>query len=796
MTTMDSLVVRSSDSWTLVLRWPPRRAVAAESPTGSTLRIQAVGHVTVILPSGETVEGSDTVEVAVPPMLWEPPRLQVSFERMGEASSALTVDHPDPRVRMAITDPTGRGRSCSGALDLSERVGFLELGFRAGSTELVRIRVEVFPSKLDYRRDLLLMLTELAATRPSDAVALLTRTHVKSALARRPERSLEERFQIIDALFPRLERAMRLIARQPHAGLAASERARAIERLRRPDGNTLRAARQATRREVFSGGVALPRMLPDAHRVPTWDTTPNRYVQAALRSLDHLLVLAARRRLRTKEVWADETLQLRVAARRARTRAWLAQDFLREARARPSEPDLAMERSPGYRDFLRAWRTMLLAYTLLGEGLTLDLADLDRLYEIWCEERLKGLLSELLGAPAAGPSPAHPSWRFPGGTRFLVKPAVREPDGGPEHEPDFGIELPRPAPRAAGGLSHFLFLFDAKYRLGWDEHGKPRPVQDAVNAMHRYRDAMVFEEDTQVLREVYGGAILFPHPSESSFGAQAESAWTRMAKTGIGAIPLTPSGDHLLRAWLAELVHASAVRLDRFGPRYRPLPPPRRTGTVLLAHVPYGEPQIAQVVAERWLHLYAGLDLASRKPSHVALLEPALGGFGSVRRLFPILGWSEVGGDEIRRRARFGDGKAGHRPRYTLLDLGPVEFVEPAIDGSDWWPHGSAYVPLEVFDLADSTWLLRGDERDAALIRVIHHLRRTVTGAPPSGWLLREPVLVGRRWFGELEASAVGVRWRVGGASGECTLAAVRRGPVGALLEPLREAVRRVAGGV
>lgn len=240
---------------------------------------------------------------------------------------------------------------------------------------------------------------------------------------------------------------------------------------------------------------------------------------------------------------------------------------------------------------------------------------------------------------------------------------------------------------------------------------------------------------------------------------------------------------------------ARAVRLDRFGPRYRPLPPPRRTGTVLLAHVRYGEPQIAQAEAERWLHLYTGLDLASRKPSHVALLEPAIGGFGSVQRLFPILGWSEVAGDVIRRRARFGEGKAAHRPSYTLLDLGAVERVEPAIDGSDWWPRGAAYVPLEVFDLADSTWLLRGDERDISLIRVIHHLRRMAVGPSTPGWLLREPVLVGRRCFGELEAAADGVRWLVGGASGGCTLDEVRRRPVGALLEPLREAVGRVVGG-
>lgn len=794
---MQALIVRATDdAWTLVLRWPHRRTVDPATTASSSLRVDARGAFSVVLPDGSRASGAGTIELAVRPMLWEPPRLLVSLERESGARGELTIDHPDPSVRHAITDPTGKGRSCSGALDLSERVGFLELAFRSGGADLVRIRLEVFPSKLDYARDLQLMLTELAAAHPAKAIALLTRTHVRSRLERRSPRSLEERFQLIDTLFPCLERAMRVIARQPHAGLERMEWPRPVERLRRPDGRTLRAARLATRRDVSSQGVQLPRRLPDSHRVPTWDTTPNRYVRSALVALDWLFSKAAARRSDRRGPWADVQLQARIAGHRRRVRRWLAQDFLLAASVRPVEPDLAMERSPGYRDFLRGYRRMLLAYALLGGDCKLDLADLDRLYELWCGTRLEGLLSELLGPPAKVDPPrgkAQSALVFRDGTRFLVKPVVREPDDGPEHEPDFAIELLRP-PLRGRGPARFLFLLDAKYRLGWDDNGKPRPMQDAVNAIHRYRDAMVQEEDSVVIREVYGGAILFPHPREEQFAAEQTSAFTRMSKTGIGAIPLTPSGDQTLRAFLAELVHASATRLDRYGPGYRPLPPPRRSGTVLLAHVPYGEPQIEQVLSDGWLHVAAPLSLAVRKPTHVALLERSTSGPGVVRRLLPILDWSEVDGEWVRANARFGEGRAGRRSRYRKLVLGASEALEPVIDGRDWWPRSPKYVPLEVLDLADSTFLLRGDERHVSVIRLVHHLRRVVVGSPSEAWRSSEPILVGRQWVGELQASVAGVAWRIGESQGGCSLADLRVRPIERLFGPLQEAVDRMRG--
>ena len=61
------------------------------------------------------------------------------------------------------------------------------------------------------------------------------------------------------------------------------------------------------------------------------------------------------------------------------------------------------------------------------------------------------------------------------------------------------------------------YLFDAKYRIdGKDKNGVDVPPEDAINQMHRYRDAIYYKDyqsDT-LKKEVIGGYILFPGDGE------------------------------------------------------------------------------------------------------------------------------------------------------------------------------------------------------------------------------------------------------------------------------------------
>lgn len=771
----------------LLLRWQERRALnGLETDVRTNVRVAAAGTFELQVP-GRSLVGEGEIDLCTPPLLREPSRLDVVLET--DPGASIRIHHPDPLVRGAIVDPTGRGRTCAGALDLSGRVGWLELDFRREASAIVRISVEIFPSKLRYRQDFEGMLAELGAHRATQVLRLLSRTHLLRGLERRPHRTLAERYLVFDAFFEPLEHALRRVAAQPNAALVAGERTRAVEQVRRADARTRAAVAHATRRDLDLEGLPVPRRLPDAHRLPTFDTPANRFVRHAIEAILRLLRAALQQK---GAPWTDPVLRQTLLHREQAMRRWLAQDFLRSVAPRFEAPSLTVQRSPGYRDVLSATRSMMLAFTLLAGELRFDLADLEHVYELWCAVRVQAELEALLGA-ADGDILHDRALTFRDGTRLSAQTRYSEPGGGPTHTPDLSLTLRRPSPGRSRTEAPFIVLFDAKYRLAWERGSPPSPPQDAINALHRYRDAIIHETAGGTERAVYGGAILFPHPDELAFERDGGSAWRRMGLTGIGAVPLVPSQGTLLRRWLSELVYASPVRLDRLGPRYPALPPPRREGTVLVGPLPYGGAQLAQVRAEGWYHLPADrFNLPAHRPSHLAVYASARAGLeAGISHLWRIAGWERSTGSEVRRRAAFGDGRAGRRPDYWLvtLHLESEETLTPPITGYSWGPRQPFTVPLEVFDLAESTFLLRGDARHVALLRLLNHLRGQVAEGVPARWCVHEPLLFDGHRVGWLEAEGERLWWTACDRAGTCSVHDLLKRPIEALFDPICAAV-------
>ena len=106
---------------------------------------------------------------------------------------------------------------------------------------------------------------------------------------------------------------------------------------------------------------------------------------------------------------------------------------------------------------------------------------------------------------------------------------------------------------------NLTYLFDAKYRIEQDRQGRDVPPDDAINQMHRYRDAIYYSTPQNGLKkEVLGGYILFP-------GQMTETDHFRQSvdEVNIGAFPLRPGVEQheMLRDFIAELMHKNAVEI-------------------------------------------------------------------------------------------------------------------------------------------------------------------------------------------------------------------------------------------
>ena len=137
-----------------------------------------------------------------------------------------------------------------------------------------------------------------------------------------------------------------------------------------------------------------------------------------------------------------------------------------------------------------------------------------------------------------------------------------------EQRPDIVLNI-----RKSSGEMMLTYLYDAKYRVINDKRldrdfeeqddaenqalggGGDYPNTKDINQMHRYRDAIYYSKEHEPYRskEIIGGYILFPgrgddeHIKNRYYSASVESV-------NIGAFPLLPNSDNLLRQHLEEVL--------------------------------------------------------------------------------------------------------------------------------------------------------------------------------------------------------------------------------------------------
>lgn len=108
------------------------------------------------------------------------------------------------------------------------------------------------------------------------------------------------------------------------------------------------------------------------------------------------------------------------------------------------------------------------------------------------------------------------------------------------------------------------YLFDAKYRIDKkDSNNVDLPPEDAINQMHRFRDAIYYRDyDSQQLKkEVIGGYILFPgdgNPAE----VQVSKFYKSIQEVNIGAFPLRPKNSEnrkLLEDFIKKLIETKSA---------------------------------------------------------------------------------------------------------------------------------------------------------------------------------------------------------------------------------------------
>lgn len=258
-----------------------------------------------------------------------------------------------------------------------------------------------------------------------------------------------------------------------------------------------------------------------------------------------------------------------------------------------SQESLILQRATGYSQVYRTWNLLKRAY-LLNDGIyRLQSKDIATLYEIWCFIEVSHIVRDQLGLTQDDLDHQNRmemngifTWELGKGehSKILFKKdnvELAELIYNPKHietdnditginnmvartvpqKPDIVLQLTK---NDLHQDMKMTYLFDAKYRIsGKDSKGVDTPPDDAINQMHRYRDAIYYKEYelAPLKKEVIGGYILFPGDGDTA-DIEVSKFYKTIGEVNIGAFPLRPKDKRnreLLENFIKELIETKSV---------------------------------------------------------------------------------------------------------------------------------------------------------------------------------------------------------------------------------------------
>ena len=245
-----------------------------------------------------------------------------------------------------------------------------------------------------------------------------------------------------------------------------------------------------------------------------------------------------------------------------------------------TQDSLVMKQARGYKTIMEKWVELQQGYELEEGMRKLEVKDVCDLYEIWCFIKVKNIVQDTLRELGKEHHPMVngrdvtadfiPQLVYGGSVSFINHDGVElasvcynaEVERNQQlsaisgtstmttvQRPDIVLRLSK---QREGGMK-YTYLFDAKYRID-DTQDRGRydvPPEDAINQMHRYRDAIYYTEEGQdrehIKKEIIAGYVLFPGriPLDALEEETGDYYYQKSNKLiGIGAFPLRPDQEH------------------------------------------------------------------------------------------------------------------------------------------------------------------------------------------------------------------------------------------------------------
>lgn len=511
-----------------------------------------------------------------------------------KTNKELTFFHEHPGLRNSITaQELGSNKILMGNLQFQNEIGFSTFEIRSDNEVLLSVTIEIFTVKLDYKNDYKKLLKEVNEEIYNLAFHLIRKTYQKARIKLDGDPSPTEFYRLIEPHFEQFIQALNRIEKQPHHELkTVYEKARG-DQLGKQDAYTRNYLRKRPHLFVeVNSGIELvgQQMLPTKglriRKILSNNTLENRYVKWMMERLIHKLMDLLDKINVDQHLWKkerDENL-LRVVERMLFILGKrLERPFWRKiGKLDRSIMSLVLQMAPGYRDAFQIYLTVSKGLALGGNIYRMSVKDVAVLYEYWTFIKMGQILDkkyEMISQDIVQVSRDGLYVNLLANRR--AKRVFRHPVTGERIEliyqhkysrlpttaqmPDTMLQI-----KKKGKDYTYDFIFDAKYRIdyalegsSYERYGGPGPMEEDINTMHRYRDAIVANYDGPYERTAFGAYVLFPWHDEHSY--QEHHFYKSIDKVNIGGLPFLPNATILVEKFVERLIDKNAEELQKEG---------------------------------------------------------------------------------------------------------------------------------------------------------------------------------------------------------------------------------------
>ena len=522
---------------------------------------------------GETViDGVNTYSLNLAPIFYEQQRYEIIIEAK---DGSVEFWHDNINIRNKVTKVGRNNQILSGVINFGNEIGLSDLVIKLDGYNYLRLVAEVFPTKISYKEDYKNIIADVTSEVYNLVFDFLKKTYLGYRQNDTIGNSPVEFFAVINHIFSEFVKSADMILAQPHHILETTHQVLPSHKIKQIDSRAIKwIEKHPDQATYINGNVAVSRTMAVKKQV-TYDTKENRLTKYILQSTVRKLHGFKNNYLKLLCV-TDEEIIKKIDLMISQLNRRLNSSFLAEVDPQPETASMSLvfSMASGYRDLYKYYLMLLHGLTITGDVFNISIKDLAILYEYWCFIKLNSLMKERYQLLSQDIIKVQGNGLFVSlvkGSGSKVK--YRDPKSGDivtlsynpkeisvptvSQKPDNVLRLEK-----KGAENDYEYVFDAKYRInpalpGSDYYSsishEPGPEVSDINTMHRYRDAIVYNNGANPYeRTMFGAYVLFPYNNEDEY--KNHRFYKSIEKVNIGGLPFLPSATGLVEDMLDSLV--------------------------------------------------------------------------------------------------------------------------------------------------------------------------------------------------------------------------------------------------